>query len=564
MARIKSVYSSDMVAHLWANRVSHDVRTSTDSLHTRGGNLHSYSQGYLIGAFMDAPKSGPALILWNAGSHSPTTTGHSALAWRALTSAQRAGSVRVPALYERAVKSPEGIYALGDLCVKAAVNSILQAQKARGRRANYIQEARAHLESARAIWTYTGHKKSVAGLPDLPIDVDKAGADDVLKYIGAAEFKAEAAALMVKAKECLASAKDTASQYARPEADSYFTARRVCDIAVASVRACDGAAGKLKSAGARMPASLHMVKREADAIVDTHSPAALAEGVALDLAELKDTIRRVKAALAQVGREKRKSDKFYKFQYSRNSLSYAAERMPSGAHLDAAGLQYWPNPKERAARVAEIAALNARVARITAGNGLKIAIDQTAATLENYREAMATGARSWPVVNAVNGLRRAVKAGAGGTGPGEYWADKAAALITACGIVASEEAARARVLNAEVIQKWRAGEAVRVPHEVPAMIRVKGEIVETSKGASVPLSHALRLVRIAQRVAAQGGCDYLKNDGPAVGYFRVNSISADMGAVIGCHEISPEEAARALVMLEATGATAAPAEVVPA
>lgn len=101
--------------------------------------------------------------------------------------------------------------------------------------------------------------------------------------------------------------------------------------------------------------------------------------------------------------------------------------------------------------------------------------------------------------------------------------------------------------------KWRAGEINRVPYNMPfIMLRIRrgeegvfmgpyniksGEIVETSRGAAVPLSHAIRAYKIYLR--AEG----LK--GEAIGHFSINEEPTDT-IKIGCHEIRMTEIAATL------------------
>lgn len=95
--------------------------------------------------------------------------------------------------------------------------------------------------------------------------------------------------------------------------------------------------------------------------------------------------------------------------------------------------------------------------------------------------------------------------------------------------------------QAESIRKWRNGESVHVynlPHE---LLRIKGDIVQTSRGAEVPLSAARQLYR-----AIKAGQDVR---GLEVGHFTVTSVTPvgdDRLVRIGCHSILLSEAARCL------------------
>ena len=82
----------------------------------------------------------------------------------------------------------------------------------------------------------------------------------------------------------------------------------------------------------------------------------------------------------------------------------------------------------------------------------------------------------------------------------------------------------------------------RPAHSSGTFARIKGDTVETNLGAVVPLKHAQRLAKIAQRVIKSGGKTWLPGSGPKVGYYEVKSIAADGTTVIGCHNFSAEVA----------------------
>lgn len=90
---------------------------------------------------------------------------------------------------------------------------------------------------------------------------------------------------------------------------------------------------------------------------------------------------------------------------------------------------------------------------------------------------------------------------------------------------------------------WLAGGKGRRPSpSVGTFARIVGDKVETNLGAVVPLQHAQRLAKIAQRVIKSGGKTWLPGTGPKVGYYEVKSIAADGTTVIGCHGFDAEVA----------------------
>ena len=96
----------------------------------------------------------------------------------------------------------------------------------------------------------------------------------------------------------------------------------------------------------------------------------------------------------------------------------------------------------------------------------------------------------------------------------------------------------------EKIAAWKRGENVelRVSYSEPAFLRVRGDNVETSQGADVPLDHAKALLDTIRKVRERGE-DFVANGRTIkVGHYSVSRIShndADgVTAIIGCHKLS--------------------------
>jgi hypothetical protein len=93
----------------------------------------------------------------------------------------------------------------------------------------------------------------------------------------------------------------------------------------------------------------------------------------------------------------------------------------------------------------------------------------------------------------------------------------------------------------EAIEKWQAGdERVRLPWDCPDIfLRVRGEIVQTSRGAEVPLAHAVKILPIVR-----SGQTY-EHNGHSIhlGHFRIDKIDQH-GLKAGCHFIKREEIER--------------------
>lgn len=103
--------------------------------------------------------------------------------------------------------------------------------------------------------------------------------------------------------------------------------------------------------------------------------------------------------------------------------------------------------------------------------------------------------------------------------------------------------------HAERIAQWLAGENVAYPHNLPIACRVKGDTVETSQGARVPLSDALRLAGLARQCRESGrGLDLR---GQIVGPYKATEITAAGAIIVGCHNIPWESVADAVARFQA-------------
>jgi hypothetical protein len=96
--------------------------------------------------------------------------------------------------------------------------------------------------------------------------------------------------------------------------------------------------------------------------------------------------------------------------------------------------------------------------------------------------------------------------------------------------------AKALAKNAADIQRWRLGGIATngVRSIRPMLLRIQGDNVNTSSGATVPLSEALRLLRTVESGIAK--------DGDSVGSYTFNRSNSDGTVTIGCHTIAIDEA----------------------
>jgi len=122
---------------------------------------------------------------------------------------------------------------------------------------------------------------------------------------------------------------------------------------------------------------------------------------------------------------------------------------------------------------------------------------------------------------------------------------------------AREAAATARAIaeNATALDDWRAGLRRWLPFEVRhdakggALIRIDGDVLQTSLGAEVPLSHAIRIFEVVRRCKEAGEAWERNSASPAhrVGHFSVDAINADGSFIAGCHRFNWPEVERAAI-----------------
>lgn len=97
-----------------------------------------------------------------------------------------------------------------------------------------------------------------------------------------------------------------------------------------------------------------------------------------------------------------------------------------------------------------------------------------------------------------------------------------------------------RAQEAEQLEKWRAGESVGRYFSTMAL-RVKGEVVQTSRGAEVPIIEARKLYKLLHHLTGPLLAQYVQ--GHRVGHFTVNRLT-DTEIVVGCHTIPLDEIER--------------------
>jgi hypothetical protein len=118
--------------------------------------------------------------------------------------------------------------------------------------------------------------------------------------------------------------------------------------------------------------------------------------------------------------------------------------------------------------------------------------------------------------------------------------------------------------SSEIIAAWRNGDPqarLRDPWNLPVMLRIRTfgadedvqhavAQVETSRGAKVPVSHAIRGLRFVRAVVARGEAFQTNGHTFHLGHYKIDRIDIDGTLHAGCHVISLAEIERITPELE--------------
>lgn len=102
-------------------------------------------------------------------------------------------------------------------------------------------------------------------------------------------------------------------------------------------------------------------------------------------------------------------------------------------------------------------------------------------------------------------------------------------------------AEKERIREQERIDKWLAGETVYgYNRSGETLLRVKGDVVETSRGASFPRSHARLGLALVRRTVASGQPWQSNGHTCHLGHYKIDRIEADGTVRAGCHVVTLE------------------------
>lgn len=102
----------------------------------------------------------------------------------------------------------------------------------------------------------------------------------------------------------------------------------------------------------------------------------------------------------------------------------------------------------------------------------------------------------------------------------------------------------------ELVDRWRKGEYISESYQFPTILRIKEDIVETSKGANFPLEHARRVLPIVKRLLARGEAYQRNGHTIHLGHYPLDEITPAGTVYAGCHAVSKGEVERLIREVE--------------
>ena len=96
------------------------------------------------------------------------------------------------------------------------------------------------------------------------------------------------------------------------------------------------------------------------------------------------------------------------------------------------------------------------------------------------------------------------------------------------------------------MQKWVDGETDYLCQQSygPIRLRIKGDELQTSRGARVPLDHAVKAFRIIKRLHDKGQAYERNGHTIHLGHFALDAIDPQGNVTAGCHQVEWPEIER--------------------
>jgi len=100
----------------------------------------------------------------------------------------------------------------------------------------------------------------------------------------------------------------------------------------------------------------------------------------------------------------------------------------------------------------------------------------------------------------------------------------------------------------ERVQQWVDGKTDWCPGYGPVRLRIKGEELQTSRGARVPLQHAVKAFRIIKRLRKQGKAYERNGHTIHLGHFALDAVDDQGNVTAGCHYVEWPEIERVAIL----------------
>ena len=96
------------------------------------------------------------------------------------------------------------------------------------------------------------------------------------------------------------------------------------------------------------------------------------------------------------------------------------------------------------------------------------------------------------------------------------------------------------------MQKWVDGESDFLCQQSygPIRLRIKGDELQTSRGARVPLDHAVKAFRVIKRLKTRGESYERNGHTIHLGHFALDAVDQQGNVTAGCHHVEWAEIER--------------------
>ncbi|MES3001305.1 MAG: hypothetical protein V4787_11495 [Pseudomonadota bacterium] len=540
--RQKNVFDRDALCHAWAHGLQDSGRDKAGSMFFTGSRLYSYGSHYIIALRVPMPDGSIGYIVNGEQSTMTTESKHKPHARRAIPS--YAVQVRVPSLNDGALRNPAGIVAA---CVNASTTARNDASVTRAgtmKRSGLESSARAWADSARALVdilpayptssdaaTLRAHRaalrKELRRLAPVPGMDDAAAWSRIAADVYAAQladaFKAYAQRIEWLANEAHALSMDaTPTDYRIADAE-----RSLADLDTRR----KNTARLVRLSGKRSPITAKLAK--------SHGAAVSAMRAAIDAGAEQRASNAVAECARQWSTVTAENEGKVNAQSLQGRVRTVTEALP---HLT--GDAY-------AAASDLLNRMDGCLQRVREANRRSVAIDK----VEEARGLIRNARESELRLRYDNAISHANRARSCLEQARAQWPDvpvsfeliSSATLEDWYRLELAEQFAR--------VAAWRRGEGMQSQYHLSPtpMLRIVGDTIQTSHGASVPLSVAPIMWR------AIGAARRLNRDlGPAalglrsdqrIGHFELRTVRADGSCVIGCHDIPAAEFERIAAQL---------------